>query len=134
MERVREHTSLFPCGTDVGCLVTQAPEVLPLLDARCLKLLTNTVALTWGLWNVVSCWRTRRQFLGAVTVKDALRWPVRGRQLPENQLLLALCWSLTCAYRATIQYYQRTGFKRGTQTSLRMSRFSRASKLHLRTR
>ncbi|KAK4806857.1 hypothetical protein QYF61_012578 [Mycteria americana] len=35
----------------------------------------------------------------------------------ENQQLLALYWGLACAYRATVQYYQRTVVKAGTQTS-----------------
>ncbi|KAK4822911.1 hypothetical protein QYF61_023274 [Mycteria americana] len=35
----------------------------------------------------------------------------------ENQQLLALCWGLACAYRATVQYYQRTVVKAGTQTT-----------------
>ncbi|KAK4810584.1 hypothetical protein QYF61_007321 [Mycteria americana] len=35
----------------------------------------------------------------------------------ENQQLLALYWGLACAYQATVQYYQRTVVKAGTQTT-----------------
>ena len=35
----------------------------------------------------------------------------------ENQQLLALYWGLTCAYQATIQFYQRTMVKTGIQTT-----------------
>ncbi|GAB0207342.1 hypothetical protein GRJ2_003199800 [Grus japonensis] len=35
----------------------------------------------------------------------------------ENQQLLALCWGLACAYRATAQYSQRTVVEAGTQTA-----------------
>ncbi|KAK4810794.1 hypothetical protein QYF61_008766 [Mycteria americana] len=35
----------------------------------------------------------------------------------ENQQLLALYWGLACAYRATVQYYQRTMVEAGTQTT-----------------
>lgn len=111
VERMREYTSLFPSGTDVGCFVVQAPEVLVHPYVRCLILLINTVGLLWLLWHLVSCWQKKRQLLGEATVKHALPWPVPGGQL------LALYWSLTCAYRATIQYYQRTVVKTGTQTT-----------------
>ncbi|GAB0209721.1 hypothetical protein GRJ2_003437800 [Grus japonensis] len=35
----------------------------------------------------------------------------------ENQQLLALYWGLACAYRATVQYSQRTVVEEGTQTA-----------------
>jgi len=35
----------------------------------------------------------------------------------ENQQLLALYWGLACAYRATIQYSQKTEAESGTQTA-----------------
>ncbi|GAB0206907.1 hypothetical protein GRJ2_003156300 [Grus japonensis] len=35
----------------------------------------------------------------------------------ENQQLLALYWGLACAYRATVQYSQRTVVEAGTQTA-----------------
>lgn len=111
VERMREYTSLFPSGTDVGCFVAQAPKVLVHPYMRCLIPLINTVCLLWGLWKLVLCWCKKRQLLGAATVKHALRWPVPGWQL------LAQYWSLTCAYRAMIQYYQRTMVKTRTQTT-----------------
>ena len=79
MKRLREYISLSLPGIYVGGFIMQAPKVLVHPYVSCLILLISTVGVLWVLWNLVSSWRKRKQILGEVLLKCALKRPVPGR-------------------------------------------------------
>jgi len=80
VERMREYISLSPPGISVDGFIMQAPKVPVHPCVNCLITLINTVGILWILWNMVSSWCKRKQILGEVILKCALKQPVPGWQ------------------------------------------------------
>lgn len=80
MVTMKKFISLSIPGNSADGFIMQASEILVHPYIGCLILLINTVSILWGLWNPVSSWFRRRQFLDEVILKCALGQLVLGWQ------------------------------------------------------